>query len=1145
MPRRGKKKDASHAAVHDVTHSSHSVPVTAHEEMDDEERMDEDGPEASTSSQRPMVPLRTRTTTITPSASSRPRSEARNGRSTSSSTMTGTPRASTSRSAASNAAGPSSRPNSGPRPTGNANQTTPRYSSGSLLTSQTTPSSTASASQNSITSSANTSTASLVSTPTEPNIQSESSQQNVAAPVTRSRSGTITAHRNRNGGSSRGRSNDDMEENDADTERTSGRSGANTEDEDMDAESSNNETEMDNSNARNARSDSDSNEVTADDTNTVIAPRPTSVHRPVAVADPQALSPHAMADSLSLPTGDGGLGMGMGIGMGMGMEVDVLAAVNMVMARDGVAAFEGTQFGGEAANAAAAEAAARAGREGMMEEETPRAVLRNMSERTASRSQNQDLDQVDEEMESGDADQSDPPARRGRSPAGIPVAIQSDRAAVAGNGHVHNNSIASAGSNQRATTFNDAVHWGGEGAPVAITPGPATPAGQMGTTNPIAQAATAANNNQPGAPNATGVPTTATAAAHAAASAAAAAAGRNRFRVVHGDAGPFRQEDVLRALQLLAYLTKYPHVRQEFYKKRYYEPATLSEAMAPQNAERGSTDKSSTGNQRPTLAQVAPVTAALAAGQIPQVVQSQGPQITTLFSLVERFTFRPSMSHLNLHPSMMIPTIPPEIQSWAAVIMRNACRKDDSQGGIRQCANMTCGKWEKTPREFAKCRRCRKAKYCGKECQSKAWSMGHRYWCSAREGGEPGQVPTDNMDHDNEEGNNNNNNNNNAVTISVDPTNMGNNGAPGVGMGIGIAPGGGVGIVPLNNTQGQTMQRGRTAGPATVAAPPGATTTQAPHRAARGPFIVNAGGNAWDPLPPNAPQPGTSTQVSGGGQTSTTTANANAPSTRRRESTPTNSGSTSRLARGFDRLRSLGSSTNAAPNPAGPSGSSSTSNIPTSSTNTIAQQPEASSSRSRPWERFFSRDGATVSASTTMPTGSINEDRRSVDNGSATSSTSNETARVLSGRPSLSTSDGLRAGTNRNPAADDARLYSSLRSRPRENPTLSSFSQETSDIPNPTTSLTPISTSQNELSGLPSIPGAAFSQAATSRLGISTSALNNSGSLFGNGRSSSMVEVPRPGIGARSATGTNMTMLDSNPTDSTWGANSSSDITMD
>ena len=47
-----------------------------------------------------------------------------------------------------------------------------------------------------------------------------------------------------------------------------------------------------------------------------------------------------------------------------------------------------------------------------------------------------------------------------------------------------------------------------------------------------------------------------------------------------------------------------------------------------------------------------------------------------------------------------------------------------------------CGRWEEYPREFAKCRRCRKAKYCGKECQSSAWSEGHRFWCSAREGGD-------------------------------------------------------------------------------------------------------------------------------------------------------------------------------------------------------------------------------------------------------------------------------------------------------------------------------------------------------------------------------------------------------------------------
>ncbi|KAF9579362.1 hypothetical protein BGW38_004415, partial [Lunasporangiospora selenospora] len=88
---------------------------------------------------------------------------------------------------------------------------------------------------------------------------------------------------------------------------------------------------------------------------------------------------------------------------------------------------------------------------------------------------------------------------------------------------------------------------------------------------------------------------------------------------------------------------------------------------------------------------------------------------SNVFAIVEKFT------HRTMHPL--------EIQYWAGVIMRNACRKDDTRKGIRQCAYTGCGKWETKPREFAKCRRCRKAKYCSKQCQSKAWSEGHRWWC--------------------------------------------------------------------------------------------------------------------------------------------------------------------------------------------------------------------------------------------------------------------------------------------------------------------------------------------------------------------------------------------------------------------------------
>ena len=58
---------------------------------------------------------------------------------------------------------------------------------------------------------------------------------------------------------------------------------------------------------------------------------------------------------------------------------------------------------------------------------------------------------------------------------------------------------------------------------------------------------------------------------------------------------------------------------------------------------------------------------------------------------------------------------------------------------------MLCGKWESYPREFAKCRRCRKAKYCGKECQSTAWSEGHRFWCSAKDGEDVDDLAHDHM----------------------------------------------------------------------------------------------------------------------------------------------------------------------------------------------------------------------------------------------------------------------------------------------------------------------------------------------------------------------------------------------------------------
>lgn len=161
----------------------------------------------------------------------------------------------------------------------------------------------------------------------------------------------------------------------------------------------------------------------------------------------------------------------------------------------------------------------------------------------------------------------------------------------------------------------------------------------------------------------------------------------------------YRDDDILLSLQLLAYLSKYPHVRQAFHRPR--DPFHPNVALEPMGTEPGTVVLISHVAKRPQL--------------------STTPNI---FSLVERFTFRPSPT------DPTVPQLPEEIVYWAGVIMRNACRKDESRGGIRQCANMTCGKWEASPRQFAKCRRCRKAKYCSKECQSKAWSEGHRFWCS-------------------------------------------------------------------------------------------------------------------------------------------------------------------------------------------------------------------------------------------------------------------------------------------------------------------------------------------------------------------------------------------------------------------------------
>jgi hypothetical protein len=160
--------------------------------------------------------------------------------------------------------------------------------------------------------------------------------------------------------------------------------------------------------------------------------------------------------------------------------------------------------------------------------------------------------------------------------------------------------------------------------------------------------------------------------------------------LLNPDNDQYSNDSILLALQLLAYLSKYPHVRTAFHHPR--RPMHPTFDLGVDNS-------------------VLPLPERPSVSETPNV-----------FSLVERFTFRPSQA------DPLLPEIPKDIQYWAGVIMRNACRKDEARGGIRQCANMMCGRWEEYPREFAKCRRCRKAKYCNKVCQSRAWSDGHRFW---------------------------------------------------------------------------------------------------------------------------------------------------------------------------------------------------------------------------------------------------------------------------------------------------------------------------------------------------------------------------------------------------------------------------------
>ena len=154
-----------------------------------------------------------------------------------------------------------------------------------------------------------------------------------------------------------------------------------------------------------------------------------------------------------------------------------------------------------------------------------------------------------------------------------------------------------------------------------------------------------------------------------------------------------RDEDVLMSLQLLAYVSKYCNLRNYFQQSHLVPKLKIGSDLAVLDGEVPAPKTEEEEEE--------------------ELEEYELPDDFNIFPLVEQFTVRHHTS---------------DMQYWASVVMRNLCRKDDSRGGIRQCAYYQCGRWEEYTRQFAKCRRCRRTKYCSKECQKSAWVF-HRHWC--------------------------------------------------------------------------------------------------------------------------------------------------------------------------------------------------------------------------------------------------------------------------------------------------------------------------------------------------------------------------------------------------------------------------------
>ena len=192
-----------------------------------------------------------------------------------------------------------------------------------------------------------------------------------------------------------------------------------------------------------------------------------------------------------------------------------------------------------------------------------------------------------------------------------------------------------------------------------------------------------------------------------------------------------RDEDVLMSLQLLAYVSKYCNLRSYFQNSHLVPRLKIDKDLRMLDPDYNpATHPCPTQEERDEEWDN-------------EFVPKAGEKPYNIFPLIEKFTAKPSSSRHSQNP-----TSPQQgdMQYWAGVVMRNLCRKDDSRGGIRQCAYWQCGKWEEYTRQFAKCRRCRRTKYCSKECQKGAWGS-HRFWCVAAEDSRDGEAGNSDRHH--------------------------------------------------------------------------------------------------------------------------------------------------------------------------------------------------------------------------------------------------------------------------------------------------------------------------------------------------------------------------------------------------------------